>query len=98
MVWPNLKVSWSFVIVSDSALLAINERKQRKETMCGGGVTHAWAALRSCTPCHHQLVFVESCKKMAPLIADKIQNIQKKHDELTDLNDSFLVAMGRYQT
>ena len=40
----------------------------------------------------------ESCKKMAPLIADKIQNIQKKHDELTDLNDTFLVAMSLYQT
>ncbi|XP_046865087.1 signal transducing adapter molecule 1-like [Xenia sp. Carnegie-2017] len=39
----------------------------------------------------------ETCRKMAPLIADKIQVIQKKHDDLTDLNDSFLQAMSKYQ-
>ncbi|XP_046861857.1 signal transducing adapter molecule 1-like isoform X3 [Xenia sp. Carnegie-2017] len=39
----------------------------------------------------------ETCRKMAPLIADKIQVIQKKHDDLTDLNDSFLQAISKYQ-
>lgn len=39
----------------------------------------------------------ETCRKMAPLIADKIQNIQKRHDDLTDLNDSFLLAMSTHQ-
>ncbi|XP_028406081.1 signal transducing adapter molecule 1-like [Dendronephthya gigantea] len=39
----------------------------------------------------------ETCKKMAPLIAEKIQSTQKRHDDLTDLNDSFLIAMDTYQ-
>ncbi|XP_046841059.1 signal transducing adapter molecule 1-like [Xenia sp. Carnegie-2017] len=39
----------------------------------------------------------ETCRKMAPLIADKIQVIQKKYDELTDINVSFLQAMSKYQ-
>ena len=54
--------------------------------------------MQACDHKNHKIIFVESCQKMAPLIADKIQSIQKRHDDLTDLNDTFLVAMGNYQT
>ena len=34
---------------------------------------------------------------MAPLIANKIQDIQKRHDNLTDLSDDFLQTINVYQ-